>query len=178
MTKTTLIDQGRDVSRALRNRCLQIDVELRNGQDPADLCQDVASSVRRVGALVDMQDGRVIDPFHDSLKFDLFPLKFSSFHRQSTSVAPDGHALQSQVRLGKRKKPTSPNMAPVTDLFARSPLEPSNFGNSPQPNSDSYLFIYLSQIETPEEVLALYLRDDEQVDAAMVDWCLTTFDQR
>ena len=70
ISKKTLIDQGRDVSRALRNRCLQIDVKYLTEQDPGDLSQDVLSAAKSVSALVDMQEGRVLDAYHESLKFD------------------------------------------------------------------------------------------------------------
>jgi len=178
MTKKTLNDQGRDVSRALRNRCLQIDVELRSAQDPTGLEEDLVSSVKRVSALVEMQDGRVIDPFHDSLRFDLFPLRLGAPHRQSARAAADGQTLEPQVRLGKRKKPASQTLVLANDIFAKYPLAATPFGDTPPLNSDSYLFMYLSQIENPAEVLALYLKNVEQVDSSLVDWSLATFDQR
>ena len=73
MSKKTLHDQGKDVSRALRNRCLLIDIDYvdKQGSYP----EDVAKAADQVNEHVGKQDGRVLNAHHESLKFDFYPCK-------------------------------------------------------------------------------------------------------
>lgn len=74
LSKQTLVDQGRDVSRALRNRCLLIEIDYQAAQTLKDAGQDAQAISEDVTALVDEQDGRVLDAYHEALKFDVYPL--------------------------------------------------------------------------------------------------------
>jgi len=68
------VDQGRDVSRALRNRCLLIEIDYQAAQTLKDAGQDAQAISEDVTALIDEQDGRVLDAYHEALKFDFYPL--------------------------------------------------------------------------------------------------------
>ena len=76
MSKKTLHDQGKDVSRALRNRCLLIDIDYVDKEGCYD--QDVARAADTVFEQVSKQDGRVLNAHHESLKFDFYPCKDNS----------------------------------------------------------------------------------------------------
>jgi hypothetical protein len=76
MSKKTLHDQGKDVSRALRNRCLLIDIDYVDKEGIYD--EDIASAAETVFKQVDKQDARVLNAHHESLKFDFYPCKDNS----------------------------------------------------------------------------------------------------
>tara|TARA_B110000285_G_C15010237_1_gene556020 strand:+ start:605 stop:892 length:288 start_codon:yes stop_codon:yes gene_type:complete len=95
MSKATLMDQGRDVSRALRNRCLQIDIEYLTGHLESVGDADATAAAEAVGSLVAMQDSRVTEAYHESLKFDLFPLLSEAPLLQSSGRS--GYAIPDQA---------------------------------------------------------------------------------
>ena len=76
MSKKTLHDQGKDVSRALRNRCLLINVDYDNKEGSYD--QDILRAADAMFEQVSQQDGRVLNAHHESLKFDFYPCKDNS----------------------------------------------------------------------------------------------------
>ena len=111
MSKKTLHDQGKDVSRALRNRCLLIDVDYVDKEGCYD--QDITSAAENVFEQVSKQDSRVLNAHHESLKFDFYPCKDNSLK--------EDQSLSQKVSLGKRSKPDNLVVPmPMNDSFSES----------------------------------------------------------
>ena len=66
------------MSRALRNRCLQIDVEytksVSKSAEPECVEDEIAQLRDNCNFLIDLQDYRVFNAYHESIKFDLYPV--------------------------------------------------------------------------------------------------------
>ena len=136
------------------------------------------STAKSAKALVDMQDGRVIDIYHESLKFDLFPLNGRDLSAQKTTDAHESQVLESRVQLGKRERPTGSVMASSNNPLVLLPAQLKALEDSASPNFEAYLFCYLSQLWTSKDVVNLYMRDKEEMNLHLLDYCLNTFDQR
>ena len=107
LSKQTLVDQGRDVSRALRNRCLLIEIDYQAAQTLKDAGQDAQAISEDVTALVDEQDGRVLDAYHEALKFDDPALGYARdliCRRRRAFADPQEPALDESVRVGETER--------------------------------------------------------------------------
>ena len=116
LTQKTLVQQGKDISRALRNRCLEIEVNFEGEEDRSPLAQSVVSSPGYMQQISELQ-----------VKFDLLPAQLD----YSEPVVR--HYDQSQLaKLGKRSSEEQPELPPH-DLTTITYPQLCAYRNSPSP---------------------------------------------
>lgn len=142
MGKGTLVDQGRDVSRALRNRCLQIDVQYLAGRPV--LPGDASAAAEAAGSIVAMQDSRVAEVYHESLKFDLFPVLSDAPLLRSAGEPGPAAPDQAQVQLGKRARAIGLARPPACDAEEQARGYQRPVGGPSGIDAAAYLTRYLS----------------------------------
>ena len=98
LSKKSLVEQGRDVSRALRNRCIELSISF----EKADGLSDQRKSEELADLEVERLDAKNLGWSLNELqtKFDLLPCQ-SELDQQSESASGEQDA---EVQLGKRKR--------------------------------------------------------------------------
>jgi hypothetical protein len=141
ISKQTLVDQGKDVSRALRNRCLQVDVLYQPkspgmGEQEAEEGRSavIEQSQSRCEQLASLQNFRVFDVYHETLKYDMFPV---------VNDLGSSELNMGDVKLGKRPRSEADELPAQLDQGMSDMLE-------------TYIFIYLQTMTTNSREVALF----------------------
>ena len=87
----------------MRNRCLQVEVQYQY-ESSAPEETEASDAMRAVSSLHAMQDCRILDIYHESLKFDLFPVGSDAVSSRFVCLLGDDFESNAKIHLGKRTR--------------------------------------------------------------------------